>query len=124
MLGRFERRHEPLMSGSRFALRILGYIIFALGMDMSIIFLGALGFHYIESLDWLDAVLNTAMIITGNGPPYQAHTEAGKVFQIAFGVLGVILFVLVVSVILAPVLHRVLHAFSIEAATKDKLGIE
>ena len=119
MLGRFEKRHEPLMSGTRFALRIFGYVIFALGMDMAIICLGAVGFHYVENLNWLDAVLNTAMIITGNGPPYQAHTEAGKLFQIAFGVIGVIMFVLVVSVILAPILHRVLHSFSLET-TEEK----
>lgn len=119
MIGRFERRHEPLVTRSRFALRILGYVIFALGMDVAIICLGALGFHSVENLGWLDSFLNTAMIITGNGPPYQAQTEAGKLFQIAFGILGVIMFVLVVSVILVPVLHRVLHSFSIEPEPTD-----
>ncbi len=55
------------------------------------------------------------MIITGNGPPFEPHTYIGKIFQIGFSLIGVVIFVLIVSVVLAPVFHRVLHSFHVDS---------
>lgn len=116
MLRRFERRHEALLSRRGFAKRIAGFVLLGTAAEAAVIVAGAIGFHFLEGLRWLDAALNTAMVITGNGPPYEAHTDAGKLFQIGFSLIGVIVFALVVSVILVPVLHRVLHSFHIDSS--------
>ena len=117
MLSRFERRHETLLSRRRFAKRISMFVLLAVAAETLIICIGSVGYHYLEGLGWLDAALNTAMVITGNGPPYEVQSDAGKIFQIVFSLLGVIVFALVVSVVLAPVFHRVLHAFHADADT-------
>ncbi|HQU17258.1 MAG TPA: hypothetical protein PLO69_14340 [Gammaproteobacteria bacterium] len=112
--GRFETRRQPLLSWRRFGLRLLAFFGTALLLDALAVVIGAVGFHYFERLGWLDALLNGAMIITGNGPEYRMHSPAGKVFQMLYALIGGIVFVMVVSVLLAPVFHRVLHAFSVE----------
>jgi len=92
---------------------MLGYLGLALAIDLLVITLGALGFHHFERLTWTGAVLNAALIITGNGPLVPMHSEAGRLFEIAYAVFGGISFIAVVSVVLAPVFHRVLHAFQL-----------
>lgn len=108
---RLEQRHEPLIPRGKFVLRLLHFLLIGVAVDFVLIGIGTVGFCSFESLDWLDAALVTAMIITGNGPPYQAVTPAGKIFQIIYGILGVIVFVLVLSLVLIPVFHRVLHRY-------------
>lgn len=115
MKRRFERRNEKLLSNKSFLKRLLTFIFFAIVTESLIIFMGAIGFHLIEGLSWIDSPLNTAMIITGNGPPFEPHTYIGKIFQIGFSLIGVIIFVLIVSVVLAPVFHRVLHSFHVDS---------
>lgn len=118
MLSRFERRHEALLSRRRFAGRIFWFVLVAVAGEVFIICAGAVAFHWIEGLGWLDAGLNTAMIVTGNGPPFEPHTAAGKLFQLVFSLLSVIVFALVISVVLAPVFHRVLHSFHFDAGNQ------
>jgi hypothetical protein len=115
MLRRFERPHDAVLSKRGFARRILWFVLVAAAMEMLVICLGSLGFHYFEGLGWLDAALNTAMVVTGNGPPFEAQSNAGKLFQIAFSLIGVITFALVMSVVFAPVFHRVLHSFHVDS---------
>jgi hypothetical protein len=111
MLSNFEKQHEALLSNRRFAKRLFFYALFGVSIEAVLVILGSIGFHYFEGLGWLDAAMNTTMVITGNGPPYEPQSNAGKIFQIAFSLTGVVIFALVVSVMLAPVFHRLLHAF-------------
>lgn len=114
MFSRYERRNEALLPRGKFAKRMLETLLLALFLETLITGAGSLGFHYIEGLSWIDAALNTEMVITGNGPPYGAQSDAGKLFQMLFTLIGVVLFVLVISVVLAPVFHRVLHHFHVQ----------
>jgi hypothetical protein len=118
MFSKFEKRHEAVLSVRLFMRRMAGAVLLGLGMEVCVVCAGSLGFHYLEGLSWLDAALNTTTIITGNGPPYEAHHAAGKVFQMMFSVLGVVVFALVMSVVLAPVFHRVLHHFHLTPAAE------
>lgn len=119
MIVRFERRHQPLISGARFVRRMMMFALMALALDATLVVFGTLGFHEAEHLDWINAALNAALIITGNGPARPATTFSGKLFELSFAVIGGIGFIVVVTVILAPVVHRVLHAFHIEPPDSD-----
>lgn len=114
MFGKFETRRQPLLPRHRFAIRMLLFVLLALVVDVAAVAIGGLGFHYLDGMSWLEASENAAMIITGNGPVQQAQSTAGRIFQIFEALVGGILFVAVISVLLAPVFHRVLHAFSLE----------
>lgn len=107
MLFRFENSSQPLVPWPRFLHRVAGYVAAALALDLVALAIGTLGFHALVRLDWLGAALDAALILTGNGPV----APAARVFPLGYALLGGIVFAIVVSVLLAPVLHRILHAF-------------
>lgn len=111
MLFHFERSSQPLASWRQFLRRMVIYVAIAAGINVAFLVIGTLGFHEFEHLDWMGSALNAGMIMTGNGPITPMHTAAGRAFQLCYALLGGIVFVLVVSVILGPVIHRILHAF-------------
>jgi hypothetical protein len=87
------------------------FALVAVLVDGFALIVGAIGYHFLESLDWLDAGVNAALVMTGNGPAHQPRTSAGKLFTIVDALFGVILFAAVIGVLLLPVFHRMIHAF-------------
>ena len=84
--------------------------------------IGAIGYHATEGLPWLDATLNAAMLLGGEGPIAPLHTSAGKVFATLYALFSGVLFVTSVSVLLAPVAHRFLHSLHLEIASDEAEG--
>src|SRR5690349_17245320 len=70
---------------------------------------GASGYHWFEHLQWLDATLNAAMILTGMGPVSPLTTTGGKLFGIFYALFSGIVFLSMVALLLAPALNRLLH---------------
>jgi len=82
-------------------------VFFALGA-------GVLGYHVIAGLPWVDALLNAAMILTGMGPVDPMKDTAAKLFATAYALFSGVVFLSAVGIVLAPVFHRVVHAFHID----------
>ena len=80
---------------------------------------GMLGYHALESLPWVDAFLNAAMLLGGMGPVDMPHTEAGKLFAGLYALYSGMLFLVLTAILLAPVFHRVLHRFHLEDIEDD-----
>ena len=76
---------------------------------------GMVGYHAAEGMTWLDAFLNAAMLLGGMGPVDGLHTGAGKLFAGLYALYCGLVVVITAGVILAPILHRVLHAIHAEA---------
>ena len=107
----FEGPHQPLLSRRLFAARMAAFALAAIMVDGLALAVGAIGYYCLEGLDWLDALLNAALVMTGNGPVHQPQTPAGKLFTTMDALFSVILFAAVMGVLLIPVFHRMLHAF-------------
>lgn len=108
---RFEKRHEPLLSMRHFIKRQLLYVLFAavvLGLSL---YGGMAGFHYLESLSWLDALVNATMLLGGEGPLAPLQTEAGKYFASFYAVYSGVVFLLAFSILITPMAHRLFHHF-------------
>ena len=60
------------------------------------------------------------MILTGMGPVSQMRTDAGKVFAIGYALFSGFVFLSVVALVLAPIAHRLLHAFHLESEDADE----
>jgi hypothetical protein len=58
------------------------------------------------------------MILGGMGPVNELQTNAGKLFAAAYALFSGIVFLIAVAVILAPIIHRFLHRFHLEAEAK------
>jgi len=106
---KFEHHRQPLASRHVFIRRVfryMGYAILFLSVSLS---LGVLGYHYICGLAWIDALLDACMILAGMGPVSAIPNDAGKFFASAYAVFSGVAFLTTFSIIIAPVLHRVLH---------------
>ncbi len=99
--------------------RLLGQFLIALAVMAFSLLLGMAGYHFIEGLPWIDALLNAAMLLGGMGPVDELHTDAGKLFASFYALYSGMIFLVVAGLLLAPVFHRVLHHFHLEV-TEDE----
>jgi hypothetical protein len=94
-----------------------------LGIAISIIIcsllMGMMGYHYLESLSWLDSYLNASMILAGMGPVAELKTNAGKFFAGSYALFSGIIFLVAIALVLAPALHHYLHKLHM-AEEKEK----
>lgn len=70
-----------------------------------------LGYHFLESLSWIDALLNASMILGGMGPVTPLQTNAGKIFASFYAIYSGVILLASVGVLAAPIFHRFLHRF-------------
>jgi len=75
---------------------------------------GTLGYHLIAKLDWTDAFLEASMILTGMGPVGVLTTPGAKIFASLFALFSGLIFISAVTIMVAPVLHRLLHKFHLD----------
>ena len=114
----FEHRHAPLAPRHIFVRRVLRNAALALGFIAFSLGIGTAGYHWFVGLDWLQAALNAAMILTGMGPVDEIRTTAGKVFAILYCIYSGVAFLTTAALLLAPVVHRFIHRFHLEAEGK------
>ena len=76
--------------------------------------LGILGYHFIAGFNWVDSLLNAAMILTGMGPVGTLNSDAAKLFASAYALFSGVVFITATGILLSPMVHRVLHRFHVE----------
>ena len=72
------------------------------------------GYHLTAGLDWVDALLNASMILTGMGPVSPLATNGAKLFASAYALFSGVIFIASAGVAVGPVAHRFLHRFHLE----------
>ena len=107
----YEPPYTPPLSARRFALRMLVHACLAMSLVGISLFAGMMGYKHYEQMSWLDAFLNSAMLLGGMGPVKTELSAPGKLFAGLYALYAGLLFIAVMSIILAPVVHRVLHRF-------------
>jgi hypothetical protein len=113
---KYERRGDPLLPLEHFVTRLLHTGGIALGIVLASLSLGILGYHYIQGLGWLDALLNASMILSGMGPVDPPKEPAGKLFASFYALFSGVVFITTAGILIAPVVHRLIHHFHIEKA--------
>jgi hypothetical protein len=115
----FEPRQAKLLPRREF-IRRLGWSLAAGGTLIAFsLVLGIVGYHVLGRLDWMDAFLNAAMILSGMGPTSPMNTSAGKFFAGCYAIYCGIALIGTTGVIFAPVVHRALHKFHLEDSASD-----
>jgi hypothetical protein len=83
---------------------------------------GMAGYHYFEGLAWIDAFANAAMILSGMGPLNPMQTWGGKLFAGLYALYSGLVLIAATTIILAPIVHRLLHHFHVAEEQRDSSG--
>ncbi len=116
----FESRRQPPIPHSHFVRRIALSVALSGAIAAVALSIGVLGYHFIAGLPWIDALLNAAMILGGMGPVAELTSDAAKLFASAYALFSGLVFIMVVAVTLAPVMHRILHKFHMDEGDLKK----
>jgi len=107
----YESRKQSPLPRALFLRRVVAHFAIALVSLLGSLALGMAGYMYYENLAWRDAFLNAAMLLGGMGPVDPPKTDGGKVFAGLYALYCGLLILITAGVVLAPVLHRILHKF-------------
>ena len=105
----YEHRKQPLLSRAKFLRRVGRHGLVALAVLVFGLGIGVLGYHWLAHLSWIDSLLNASMILGGMGPIDPLPNNAAKLFASCYALFSGLAFVGIVSVLLAPFVHRLLH---------------
>ena len=115
----YESRHAKPLPTRRFILRLLKHVLFAQLLVALSLFAGMLGYQHFEQMSWIDAFVNAAMILGGMGPmKTDGLSDAGKLFAGLYALYCGLVFIAVMGIMLAPVVHRMMHRFHWEQEKK------
>ena len=110
----FEHHKQQVATKHIFIKRLIKCFWVASIMLTVTILMGALVYHGVERLAWVDSFMNAVMIMTGLGLVDTLHSTAAKIFTIFYAVITAIVFYMVLAIIFAPLIHRFLHEFHLE----------
>jgi hypothetical protein len=111
----YEHRSKALLPKKLFYQRVLKNILLALLILFFSLLIGVAGFCFIGKASWIDALHNSAMLLSGMGPILQDYPTLGaKLFSSFYALFSGIVFITNIGVILAPVMHRVFHRLHLE----------
>jgi hypothetical protein len=110
----YEHRSHPLLAPRRFLLRVLRHFALAAALLAFSLSIGMAGYEHYEHLPWRDAFLNAAMLLGGMGPVNNPVTPAGKLFAGCYALYAGLIFIFAAGIILAPLVHRMLHLLHCE----------
>lgn len=105
-----QKKHSPI-STKRFLKRMLLHAVAALTLLFLSIIIGMVGYEHYEQLSWRSAFLNTAMLLGGMGPVDAPLSDEGKLFAGVYALYAGLVFIIVAGLILAPIVHRIMHKF-------------
>ncbi len=110
----YEHKHQPLASKEKYHARLINNAAIAFGGLVCFLTLGTLGYHYTAGVPWIDALHNASMILSGMGPVVTIDTVGGKLFSSAYAVFSGILFISLIGIVIAPIVHRAFHRFHLQ----------
>jgi hypothetical protein len=107
----FENKGDSLAPRHVFLTRLFFSVLISFAVILLSLGIGTWGYHAFGTLNWIDALLNAAMILTGMGPVDPMKSAGGKLFATFYCLFSGIVFLTLMAIILAPIYHRFLHKF-------------
>ena len=105
----YERHQQPLLSRRLFLVRLWNHFLVGLGVIGLSLLIGVVGYRVFAHFAWIDSFLNASMLLGGMGPVGDIQTMSGKIFAALYALYAGLVLIVVSSIMLAPVFHRILH---------------
>ena len=110
----FERRYDKLAPVPVFIKRVAVWLCMALGLICVSLSIGIAGYHWIAGFNWVDSLLEASMILGGMGPIKELNTSGAKIFASLYALFSGLVFIGVMGIVLAPIVHRIMHSFHVD----------
>ena len=106
----FEHISKPVLPRKQFNSRMMRASLLGFGLIVFSLAIGMAGYMYFfPKLDWADAFVNAAMILSGMGPLANPETTGAKIFSGCYAIYSGLMLVMSAGVVFAPLVHRFLH---------------
>lgn len=116
----YEPTDRPLLSAKKFYKRLLNNFLIALLFLVVSLAMGITGYMTLANMKFVDALLNASMILGGLGPVDSLHANSAKYFASFYALFSGITFLSTVVVLVAPIVHRVMHKFHLETEDDEE----
>jgi hypothetical protein len=111
---RYEHRRQRLASTRVFVNRVARSTLIGIAVILLSLVGGMAGYMVFAHQTPVDAFLDASMILAGMGPVAELDNDAAKIFAGVYALYSGLLLIAVTGIVLAPVLHRVLHVIHAE----------
>jgi hypothetical protein len=106
----FEHISKPVLPRAQFISRQWRALLLGVALITASLAIGMIGYRYVfPKLDWADAFVNAAMILSGMGPLAVPETTPAKIFSGVYAIYSGLMLVMSAGVVFAPLVHRFLH---------------
>src|SRR5262245_54105735 len=110
----YEHRTARLLPRRLFIQRVVRHGLIVVGLIGVSLLAGMIGYVTLAGMTWVDAFLNTAMLLGGMGEMGDLPNNPAKIFAGLYALYAGLLFVVCASILVAPVAHRLLHKLHVE----------
>lgn len=76
--------------------------------------IGMVGYHLLAPMSWVDAFVNSAMLLGGMGPVNPLDNDAAKMFAGAYALYCGLVFIVTAGLLIGPLARHLLHKFHLE----------
>jgi ABC-type phosphate transport system permease subunit len=111
---KYEHKGQKLLPRRQYQQRLLWHGLLALGVIVSALLIGVLGYRLLAGFPWIDSLLNASMILGGMGPVGELPGPAAKIFASFYALFSGLIFIGVLGILLAAPVHRFLHRLHLE----------
>jgi hypothetical protein len=110
---------RPLQPRHVYVRKVIRRALMGFGIIALSLFVGMLGYHYLESMEWIDSFANASMILSGMGPLEPMKTYGGKLFAGIYALYSGLALIGIAAIVFAPVFRRFLHRFHLDEHRPD-----
>lgn len=109
-------RKAGLAPRALFYSRVAWAAAFSFGLVALTLVIGTVGYIHFAGLKAIDAFHLAALLMSGMGPvgEVEKFSDAAKVFDSLYALFCGVVLLASVGVLLAPIVHRIMHRFHIE----------
>ena len=115
----YEKKNENVAPLPVFFRRVFYNIFVACVLLLVCLVIGIMGFHYINSSPWIDALHNASMLLSGMGPVVEMKSTGAKFFSSFYALFSGVAFITNIGIILAPAAHRLFHRLHVQEDDSD-----
>jgi|SRR5690554_4325045 len=110
----YENKNKPLVSPKEFRKRVLVHALMALALVVMTLAIGVAGHVYFDDMDMGTALMASVTLTSGLGLSVLPESGAGQLFTSLYGILSGYVYIATSSIVIAPILHRILHKLHME----------